>query len=124
MPLCLAVTGVTVAMLATDALSLIWARSVEKTEWREEWRVDGDRLTLVSATIGGSGAGIDPPANAMPAGNGWRYVPSVAHVPVLRLSLSPFAGDYGLCWHHDCRMLAEMLPAGTADPLELSACRP
>lgn len=64
MPVCIAVAGALVAALATEGFSLVWSHSVEKTEWREEWRVEGSRLRLAEAAVRGSGAGMEPPTDA------------------------------------------------------------
>jgi hypothetical protein len=123
MPVCVAVAGATVALLATEVFALVWTHSVEKTEWHEEWRIADGLLTLDSATVSGSGAGMDPPAGAIRDGDGWRYIPQAPPLRTLLLAASPYGGDYRLCWTEGCRRLAELLPPDTVGPVELSACR-
>lgn len=122
MPVCLALAQAIVALLPTDAFSLIWTHSVEKTEWREEWRVDDGRLQLTGAAVAGSGAGMEPPAGAIHEGGTWRYVPDVGPLKEALLAASPFGGDYRLCWQGTCARLSDLLPQGFSGPVALSAC--
>lgn len=46
--------------LAVQSFRLSWVHSVEKTEWRENWRVQAQGLVLVEARVRGSGAGMEP----------------------------------------------------------------
>jgi hypothetical protein len=123
MPVCVALAHLVVALLPTDAFSLSWTHSVEKTHWREEWRIVDGRLHLAEAAIEGSGAGMDPPPDAVFTGGEWRYHPDV--VPAgnrLVLANSAFGGGYQLCWTGRCQPLADMLPTGDSGPLELYPC--
>jgi hypothetical protein len=122
MPVCLAVAGALMASLPTKAFGLVWNHSVEKTEWREEWVVEGDRLRLVEAAIEGSGAGMEPPADAVLMDGAWRWKPSAPPLARLVLADSPFAGDYRLCWSGGCRPLADLAPPQPSGPLELYPC--
>ncbi|NUB17164.1 DUF1850 domain-containing protein, partial [Azospirillum brasilense] len=72
--LCLsALGGAVLAVLPGPAFTLSWTHSVEKTEWREEWRIENGRLALTEARVKGSGAGVESPAGAPLAqgGGGW-----------------------------------------------------
>ncbi len=88
MPVCLALAQAqaVVAVLPTDVFTLLWTHSVERTEWREEWRIDDGRLRVVAATVAGSGAGMEPPPGAVLVDNAWHYVPAVP--PMARLLLA------------------------------------
>jgi hypothetical protein len=123
MPVCLAVAGALVASLPTQAFSLVWSHSVEKTEWREEWSVEGDRLRLAEAAVRGSGAGMEPPADAAFVDREWRYQPGVPPLHRLALKNSEFGGPYRLCWSGGCRPLASLLPSGAVGAVELYACQ-
>lgn len=123
MPVCLAVAQVLVALLPTDAFSLAWTHSVERTEWREEWEVEGDQLRLVRATVAGSGAGMEPPPEAERDGAGWSYATRMPPVATVLLAASSFGGDYRVCWQHDCHSLGDLPPPGAARPAALTACR-
>jgi hypothetical protein len=123
MPVCLALAQTLLAVLPTDAFTLVWTHSVEKTEWREDWRVEGDRLRLAEAAVRGSGAGMDPPADAVFAGGEWRYKPRVLPLHRLALANSKMTGDYRLCWNGACRPLASLLPPGAIGAVELYPCQ-
>lgn len=122
MPVCLALAQAVVAVLPTDAFTLLWTHSVERTEWREEWRIEDGRLRVVAATIAGSGAGMEPPPGAVLADNAWHYVPAMPPMARLRLANSQSGGDYRLCWDGACRPLASLLPGSPEEPIELYPC--
>ena len=122
MPVCLALAQAVVAVLPTAAFTLQWTHSVERTEWREEWRIDDGRLRVVAATVAGSGAGMEPPPGAVLVDNAWHYVPAVPPMARLRLANSQSGGDYRLCWDGACRPLASLLPASSEEPIELYPC--
>jgi hypothetical protein len=104
---CLFVAGTLVATLADPAFSVAWTHSVAKTRWVESYRVEGASLRLVEASIEGSGAGIDPPPEAVRRDGRWHWRPDRA-LPELVLARSPHAGDYALCTPGGCRELAAL----------------
>ncbi|RDE52551.1 MAG: DUF1850 domain-containing protein [Candidatus Accumulibacter meliphilus] len=125
MPLCLsagaAATAVTV--VAVNAFTLAWMHSIEKTRWEEDWRVEGTLLRVVAARIQGSGAGMEPPADALLRDGSWHYRPSLPPLPQLLLSHSPYAGSYELCVDGGCQPLADYLPGlARQATLRLTAC--
>ena len=122
MPVCLALAGAFLAALPAQAFTLVWTHSVEKTEWREEWSVEGDRLRLAEAAVRGSGAGMEPPADAALTDGAWRWTPEAPLLGRLMLANSPFAGDYRLCWSGGCRPLADLAPPQPSAPIELYPC--
>jgi hypothetical protein len=61
--LCLASAGV-VKTLSIAAFTLVWTHSIEKVEWQEDWRITPQGLELVQARVKGSGAGMEPSADA------------------------------------------------------------
>lgn len=109
---CLFFGAATVA-LPTQRFTLEWTHSIEKIQWQEEYTVRGDRLLLTEARIQGSGAGMEPPADARLEDGWWRYRPKLPPLPELRLALSPYAADYRLCWNGGCRHLAALVGART-----------
>lgn len=125
MPVCLAAGALLVAIEA-EGFSLSWTHSVEKTVWREDWRVAGQTLVLDEARVSGSGAGMEPPAGARLQDGIWRYRPPLGPLQRLRLAHSEFASDYSLCWRDNCELLAtlvdheraavEVFPCGADDP--------
>jgi hypothetical protein len=106
--ICLALGAKTVA-LPTDHLTLAWRHSVEKSGWEEDYAVRGDRLVLKEARIEGTGAGMEPPPDAVLRGGWWHYVPRLPPLPEVRLTLSPYTADYRLCWDGSCRRLGRLL---------------
>lgn len=113
MSLCLA-AGAVSAVLAIESFTLTWIHSIEKIRWEEDWRVDGHTLVITEARIRGSGAGMEPPEDAVLRNGVWHYRPALAPQQVLRLSHSPHAGGYTLCTPVLCAPLADHLP-GLAD---------
>ncbi|MFX8809293.1 DUF1850 domain-containing protein, partial [Acinetobacter baumannii] len=79
--------------------TLAWTHSVEKIAWEEDWRILADgRLAIAAARIRGSGAGLEPPADAVLVDGAWTYRPELPPQAALRLTRSHFTADYRLCW--------------------------
>lgn len=117
MTACLAV-GATTLMLALPAFSLSWTHSVERTEWREDWRIDGATLVLETARVRGSGAGMDPGEGARLQDGWWVWSPDL-RVPELWLAASGATGaGWQLCSDGVCHDLGTT--AGAA--LRLAPC--
>jgi hypothetical protein len=108
MSLCLATPAVAVT-LALQGFTLSWAHSVERTDWRERWRVDGSTLVLEEARVRGSGAGMEPPEGSVLQQGWWVYHPGL-RVPALHLAVSGATGDgWQLCTKGECRDLERLL---------------
>jgi len=120
MPLCLA-AGAATAMLAVDAFTLAWVHSIEKTRWEEDWLVEGQQLVVVAARIRGSGAGMEPPPDAVLHAGVWQYRPQLPPLARLVLANSPYATRYELCLQDRCRPLHEYLRAAPAEEALLLA---
>jgi hypothetical protein len=105
--LCLASAGV-VKKLAVAAFTLVWTHSVEKVEWQEDWRVTANQLELVQARVKGSGAGMEPPADARLVGGWFQWQPKRAPMPEVLLGNSGAAGEWQLCSDGNCRTLSEI----------------
>jgi hypothetical protein len=110
------------AVMPATAFTLVWTHSVEKTEWRESWRIEDGRLRPVEAAISGSGAGMEPPPGAVLIDQFWRYVPATPPMTRLLLANSRLGEDYALCWDGACHSLASLLPAHYSEPIELYPC--
>ena len=85
-------TATTTLTLASASFDLNWRHSVEKTEWRETWIVDGGRLHLTEAAVKGSGAGMDPGDGARLIDGWWVWAPDLAPLPDLTLAASGATG--------------------------------
>lgn len=121
MPLCLAAGAVTAA-LAVESFTLAWTHSIEKLRWEEDWRIVGKTLVISEARIRGTGAGMEPPADAVLKDGVWHYKPAV-RLTQLRLAHSSYTAGYELCIDGTCRPLADRLP-GAENPSTflLEAC--
>ena len=118
MSLCIVAGGKTV-VLAVSAFTLSWTHSVERTQWREDWRVMPAGLELVEARVKGSGAGMEPPDGAVLADGWWVYRPGLP--PQRRVVLAASGatgGGWRLCAAGDCREIG----AVEGETAELLAC--
>jgi hypothetical protein len=121
--LCLA-AGAVLVQIEITRFTLAWLHSVERVRWEEDWRVEGDRLVLVESRIKGSGAGMEPPAEAVLADGYWHYRPQVAPLERIDLARSGMVADWQLCIGGKCRDLTTYLPADapTSVPVTVRAC--
>jgi hypothetical protein len=124
MALCL-VAGAIAATLAVDAFTLAWTHSIEKIRWEEDWRAESRQLVLHEARIRGTGAGMEPPQDAVFENGVWRYRPALPPQEVLRLTHSPYTAGYELCVAGRCAPLADHLPRiDNTAVIELRSCPP
>ncbi|MGD9510423.1 MAG: DUF1850 domain-containing protein [Geminicoccaceae bacterium] len=123
MALCL-LAGAFAAQLAVTDFTLAWTHSVERVRWEEDWRVEGNRLVLTESRIKGSGAGMEPPPDAVLADGFWHYRPPLAPLERIELARSGAVGDWQLCLAGSCRDLTAYLPADapTGVPVTARAC--
>lgn len=120
--ICLAAAGFSLA-LPVQAFTLVWTHSIEKIRWEEDYRVDGGRLRLTEARILGTGAGMEPPPDAVLRQGVWHYTPHLPSLKRLQLARSPYAADYSLCWDGLCRPMSALAGAvDTTSVLEVFAC--
>ncbi len=119
--LCLTAGALTVTLTLSN-FTLAWTHSIEKIRWEEDWHLVGERLELVQARIRGTGAGMEPPPDAVMKEGVWTYTPQVAPLERLRLANSGFSADYDLCFDNRCRPLAALLPDAHHQPVELAVC--
>jgi hypothetical protein len=118
---CLAAAGVAM-MVAAESFTLSWTHTVERTEWREDWRVEGGRLVLEAARVKGSGAGVDPPPAARLVDGFYVWDPKLALTQIV-LRRDPHAGDWRLCAAGRCASLAAWL-GRDAEPVRLFPATP
>ncbi|CAN5364825.1 hypothetical protein BH10PSE10_BH10PSE10_05060 [soil metagenome] len=124
MGLCLATAGV-VKSLAVASFMLSWTHSVEKTEWQEDWRVTPQGLEIVEARVKGSGAGMEPPPDALLKDGWFRWKPKLSPLTEVALGNSGMAGEWRLCTDGKCQDLSVILgrPLGLA-VTTMSVCKP
>src|SRR4051794_16349394 len=112
--LCLAAAGV-VKTLALASFTLAWTHSIEKTEWQEDWRITPEGLELVQARVKGSGAGMEPPADARLVDGWFRWRPARPPMPEVVLGNSGAAGEWRLCSDGHGRALSEIFGHSVGD---------
>ncbi len=114
-PICFLVAGALRAILPEGEFALEWRHSVQKTRWIEHYRADGATLVLDTASVEGTGAGMEPPSGAIRRNGEWIWYPQT-RLPELRLTHSSYVPDYTLCAPAgECRTLASLvghLPEG------------
>lgn len=107
MGLCVLTAGKTLAYAVT-AFTLSWTHSVEKTRWEEHWRVESDGLKVVEGRIEGSGAGMDPPPDAVFRDGWYIYHPHVPALKAVHLAASgATVGGWELCTDGRCMTIGE-----------------
>ncbi|SMH60033.1 DUF1850 domain-containing protein [Azospirillum agricola] len=121
--LCLmALGGALLAALPGPSFTLSWTHSIEKTEWREAWRVEAGRLVPVEARVRGAGAGMEPGPDARLTADGWWvWVPGLPPQESVTLAASSFTAEHRLCAGDLCKPLGGW--TGRRDePVTLRAC--
>ena len=112
--------GLTALALTEPRFTLSWEHSVERVEWQEVWTVGTApaTLTLTEARVRGSGAGMEPGADAVLVDGWWLWHPDLS-VPRLALAASGATrSGWTLCADGTCRTLG--LTPGA--PLVLAPC--
>ena len=110
MSLCVT-AGAAALVVAWSAFTLSWTHSVEKTEWQEDWRVLPGGLEITEARIKGTGAGMEPPAEARFEDGWWKYHPPLAPLARLVLARSGATDEWRICRFGDCLDLLGLAPA-------------
>jgi len=122
--LCLASAGL-VKTLSISLFTLVWTHSIEKVEWQEDWRLTPKALELIAARVKGSGAGMEPPAEARLVDGWFQWQPKRAPMRQVLLGKSGAAGDWRLCNDGHCRALSEIFGRPAAPTVTtMSACDP
>ena len=116
--LCVVLAAGLALMNADETFQLVWTHSVEKVEWREDWRISDGRLLLEQASVAGSGAGMEPPPQAVFRDGRYVWQPGTV-VEELVLARSDFTRDWRFCVEGGCRAL----PSAENGVTRLMACR-
>jgi hypothetical protein len=117
--------GLIAAFLPLSEFTLAWTHSIEQIRWEEDYRVEANHLVLDEARIRGSGAGMEPPADAQLKNGVWHYQPHLPPIERLRLSHSPYTTGYEICAAKGCQALATALVGLPEFALvEIGACSP
>ena len=93
-----------------DQITLSWTHSIEKIVWEEDYRREGRQLRLIAARVRGSGAGMEPPAEAVLRDGAWHYQPDLPALPEVQLRHSPHTAPYTICDNGRCQLLPAWLP--------------
>lgn len=108
MSLCV-LAGGKVTALAITAFTLGWTHSVERVQWQEDWQVKPAGLVLLEARVKGSGAGMEPPDDAILKDGWWVYAPTLPVLPRLALAASGASvSGWSVCSEEGCANFGEM----------------
>ncbi|MGF7158448.1 hypothetical protein FHS85_000058 [Rhodoligotrophos appendicifer] len=122
--LCL-VTGAALTSLdlPSNRFTLAWTHSVEKIRWEEDYVAGAHGFTLERARVRGSGAGMEPPPDAVKIPGGWwQYSPAELRLTEVNLAASAFTGDYEICVEGSCRPLGQLVTIPSDSGVTLRVC--
>lgn len=103
------VAGLLLAPLG-DHITLRWQHSIEKQRWEEDYRLEAGALRLTEARVRATGAGMEPPEQAVFKGGEWHYRPALPLLPQLEIRHSPYVEPYTLCTASHCAPVTAWLP--------------
>ncbi len=101
-----------------ERFTLAWTHSIEKIRWEEDYVVvaparvgSPPQLLALNARVRGSGAGMEPPPDAV-LRNGWyEYRSATPPLTELRLTRSVYTADYEWCTGGHCRSMNTLMPS-------------
>lgn len=96
--------------LWVESFTLAWMHSVEKIRWEEDWKLGEKHLYVTQARIQGSGAGMEPPLDAVFENGFWHYTPHVPPLEYLSLMHSTYTKEYEVCFSGVCHPITTLLP--------------
>lgn len=114
------VAGAQVVRLAA-VVTLAWTHSVQKSEWQEDWRATPAGLELTEVRVEGSGAGMEPPDDAVLKDGFYVAHPRLAPQREVLLRRSGATADWRICRDGQCRPMGDLVPA-EADPVRFTIC--
>jgi hypothetical protein len=116
--------GLVAATLDVTEFTLAWTHSVEKIRWEEDYRVTDEGLIALAARVQGSGAGMEPPADAVLRDGWWHYQPQLPVLSKLTLARSSYVPGYEFCARGACRTMSSMIGAPRdGETIDLFPCR-
>lgn len=115
------VVGTALVSIPAQRFTLRWQHTVEKVLWEEDYVVAGEWLYLSGARVQGSGAGMEPPQDALRVGTAWHYRPESRWHRAVNLARSAIGRDYELCIDDVCRPMSGWIPGAPA-ATTLSPC--
>lgn len=119
MALC-ALSAAGLLRIATTTFMLQWTHSVEKTPWQEDWQLTPAGLVLSEARIQGSGAGMEPPEDAIFRDGWYHYQPKIPPRQEIVLAASgETVSGWKLCAADQCYELGST----AEEPIRLTICR-
>lgn len=118
MAICIATAG-SIVKIATTSFLLSWTHSVEKIPWEESWILTSQGLVLSEARIKGSGAGMDPPADAVLIDGWYKYRP---HIPPRQEIVLAASGKTGGGWTFCAAQKCVELGKEEATPIHIKPC--
>lgn len=118
MAVCITTAGGMIKIAATSFI-LSWNHSVEKLPWQEFWTVHAQMLQLTEARIKGSGAGMEPPDNAILRDGWYSYRPDL---PPRREIVLAASGKTGSGWQFCSGDQCLILGAEEARPIHIKPC--
>jgi len=122
MSICLAAAAFS-AVLPLQQFTIAWNHSIEKIRWEEDYIVVAGRLRLTEARILGSGAGMEPPEDAVLRDGVWHYVPKLPDLPRISLRRSGFVADYEWCTEGKCQPMSAIAgPSDKSQVLDIYPC--
>ena len=116
--ICVAAAGKTLA-LAAMTFTLSWTHSVEKITWTEHWKLAPAGFVATSASVEGSGAGMDPPDGSRLVGDRWVYRPKLPPQKRLLLAASgATVSGWKICSGGHCNVVGKT----AGKPIVVSRC--
>jgi len=118
------VAGLLMAQFGNE-ITLRWSHSVQQSVWEEDWHAEAGWLRLVQARVRGTGAGMEPPPDAVFRQGAWYYSPALPLLPRVQLRHSPYVPAYEVCAAGHCRPMDVWLQGLPAEAIvEMTPCTP